>query len=182
MSTPAVRGIIREVGAEVEVVQPIGIILQVLGLALVGDLASHEHVGAVADRQCEGGELFDEQHADAIVGETADDRDQALDHGRRQAERHLVEQQHTRSVDQRPRDHEHLLLTARQERGARVAAVLQLGEQVEPGVDLRSRRAHEEVLLDGQVREDRPTLFDVCESEAGTRAARCLGDVVVAED
>jgi hypothetical protein len=56
--------------------------------------------------------LLDQQHGDTAIQDLRHHRVDALDYHRRQAEGHLVQQQHARVGDQRPADGDRLLLAA----------------------------------------------------------------------
>ena len=80
------------------------------------------------------GELLDEQHPDALGGEPGDDGDEPGDDHRRKAERQFVGQDIARTVDDRLREHHHLLLAARERAGARAQLFAQFGECFERGL------------------------------------------------
>jgi hypothetical protein len=122
-------------------------------------------VGLAGQAQRHRRELLDQQHAGPGVRDTADDRDQAADHDRRQAQRQLVDQQVTGRADQGLGQHDHLLLTAGQGAGQGGEPPLELREQVEDPVKaghlLGPRQGvagHAQVVLDGQVGEQ-PAAF-----------------------
>jgi hypothetical protein len=96
---------------------------QVAGGAGETDLAALHDVGVVGQAQGHGGELLDEQHAGAALGDGGDDRDQPADHDRGQAQRQLVDQHVARLGDQGLGQHDHLLLAAGQRAGQRGQAL-----------------------------------------------------------
>src|SRR5713101_1631453 len=71
------------------------------------------------------GELLDDENGQPLTGEVGNPFVELLDDERRQAHRQLVEQQQRRARCQRPRDGEHLLLTARECAGELAAALPQ---------------------------------------------------------
>ena len=111
-----------------------------------------EHVGAVGDLQCELHVLLDEQHRVAeLVGErrTTGSRRSTID--RREAQAHLVEQEHPRAATSARADREHLLLAARQEPGPPRAQLAQRREILEAPRRRGARRGAEaQVLGDGE--------------------------------
>ncbi len=111
--------------------QQVGVVAQLGGGARVLDLATLDHVRRGGQRERHVGELLDQQHAGAAVGDALDHRHQALDDDRRQPERELVDHHHLRLRRQRLCQHDHLLLAARQRPGGGVEPALELGEQLE---------------------------------------------------
>ncbi len=116
-----------------------------LRVARVLDPPALHHVGAVGQPERERRELLDQQHPDAGLGDRADRRDQALDDDRRQPQRQLVDDHEPRLRDERLREHDHLLLAARQRARLRAEPLLELGEQLErpraAGLGLRAPTA-----------------------------------------
>jgi len=100
-----------------------GVLAELAGRAGEADPAALHDVGVVGQAQGHGGELLDEQHAGAGVGDGADDRDQPADHHRGQAQRQLVDQHVARLGDQGLGQHDHLLLAAGQGAGQRGQAL-----------------------------------------------------------
>jgi hypothetical protein len=124
-------------------------------------------VGVVGQAQGDGGELLDQQHAGAGLGDGGDDRDQPADHDRGQAEGQLVDEQVARLADQGLGQHDHLLLAAGQGAGQGGQALGQLREQFQDllaaGLGLLAGQGvagHPQVVLDGQVREQAAALGD----------------------
>src|SRR5215217_1367604 len=68
-----------------------------------GDLAEAQHEGLVRDRERLRSVLLDQQDRKPGALELGDHREDALDDGRRQAERRLVEQEQARARHQRAR-------------------------------------------------------------------------------
>ena len=90
------------------------IVAQLFAGAGEHQLASLQYQSGFCQRQCQRGELLDQQNADAVLrndlyclGEPADDR-------RRQPEGQFVNQEVARPRDQPLGDHDHLLLAAGQ--------------------------------------------------------------------
>jgi hypothetical protein len=124
-------------------------------------------VGVVGQAQGDGGELLDQQHAGAGLGDGGDHRDQPADHDRGQAEGQLVDEQVARLADQGLGQHDHLLLAAGQGAGQGGQALGQLREQFQDllaaGLGLLAGQGvagHPQVVLDGQVREQAAALGD----------------------
>ena len=139
-----------------------------------------EHVGPLGDVQGKGHVLFDDEHARTEgVGGRAQHRQQPLDHDRRQAEAHLVDDQHARLRDQRATDGEHLLLATGQQPGLAAEALAQLGQQVEHLVvagDVTAAR-DAQVLVGGQVVEQRAIFGHQREAAAGDPVGRLATDL-----
>ena len=114
-----------------------------------GDLprgAAHHDAAVVEDRhrvsdlERQADVLLDEHHRAPVVGrDLADRAEQALDDDRREAHAQLVDQQHLRSLDQRPRHREHLLLAARERAGAQLPPRLERGEERRASIVVRGR-------------------------------------------
>src|SRR5205823_5698906 len=119
--------------------------------------------------------LLDEQDRHAALADLAERLEQALDDGRREPERRLVEQEHVRACDERACDRELLLLAAGE--GARVARreIPYDGEErLDPrdvgGGTVGAAPAGEpelQVLGHGQRAVDVPPLGDERDAEAG---------------
>ena len=76
--------------------------------------------------------LLDEDHAcPGLVRDTAHDRQQPLDNDGCQTETHLVDHQHFRVADQRPRHSEHLLFATREQASATMLQRGKSRQQVE---------------------------------------------------
>ena len=97
----------------------------------------------------------------------ADDRDQAADHHRGQAQRQLVDQHVARIGDQGLGQHDHLLLAAGQGAGQRGQPLAELREQLQDllpaGLGLLAGQGvagHAQVVLDGQVGQQAAALGD----------------------
>jgi hypothetical protein len=99
------------------------VVAQVGGGAGEADAAALHDVGVAGQAQGDGGELLDQQDAGAGFGDGADDRDQAADHHRGQAEGQLVDQHVARLGDQGLGQNDHLLLAAGQGAGQRGQAL-----------------------------------------------------------
>ena len=122
--------------------------------------------------------LLDEQDRETTLADVGECLEDQVDHTRSEAERRLVEEQHLRIRNQRPRDRELLLLTARQRPGLSAAGFLDDGKQV---VDLShvlgdavsttpAGKPEPKILLDCQLGEDAPAL----PARARRRGGRCL--------
>src|SRR5215470_1433752 len=120
-----------------------------------------EQVRVVSDLERLARVLLDHEDGQAPRVDLPDLLEETLHDFRREAERRLVHDQEPRLRDQRARDREHLLLTARERAGELAAALAQAWEQPEDLVDARGERrpvapderAHLEILVDGQRRE-----------------------------
>src|SRR5262249_4418410 len=108
---------------------------ELLGGAGVANAPALEHIRGVREREGQMRELLDQEHPRARRGHRLDRRHEALDDDRREPERELVYEQHARTGDERLREHEHLLLAARQQTALRRPALLELREQAERIVD-----------------------------------------------
>ena len=89
-----------------------GSALNSCGRSLEHGLALDQNDDAVRDRGDVGHALVDQQRRDAALTHQANGLPDLLAHERRQAFGRLVEDQHARIGQQRPRDCEHLLLAA----------------------------------------------------------------------
>jgi hypothetical protein len=146
-------------------------------------------VGVVGQAQGDGGELLDQQHAGAGGGDGADDRDQAADHHRGQAQRQLVDQHVAWLGDQRLGQHDHLLLAAGQGAGQGGQPVGELGEQLEDpgpaGLGLLAGQGvagHAQVVFNAQVGEQAAALGDDRDAGLADAFRAPAGDVVVVEE
>ncbi len=104
------------------------------------DRAALHDVGAVREPERERRELLDQQHAGAGLGDRPDRRYEPVDDDRREPERELVDDHEPRMGHERLREHDHLLLAARERAGRIVEALLELGEQLERALALGRRR------------------------------------------
>ncbi len=83
--------------------------------------------------------LLDDHHGTAVLlGDAADRVEERLDHERGEAHAHLVDEQHARLLDERPRHDEHLLLATGEGPDLQVPALLERGEDVEHVAWLRA--------------------------------------------
>jgi hypothetical protein len=147
-------------------------------------------VGVVGQAQGDGGELLDQQHAGAALGDRGDDRDQPADHHRGQAQRQLVDQHVARLGDQGLGQHDHLLLAAGQGPGQRGQALAELGEQLQDllaaGLGLLTGQGvagHAQVVLDGQVGQQAAAFGDDRDARAADPFRAPAGEVrLVQED
>src|SRR5438046_210930 len=121
-----------------------------------------EHVGAARRREREARVLLHGEHGQPLVlVQLADDVVEAGDDERREPERRLVEQQEARTLHERPRQRELLLLAAAQRPGRlpaplgedRKAPQHALAVGLDAGTVPSHVRAEAEVLLYGQLRE-----------------------------
>ncbi len=81
--------------------------------ARVPQLAPFHHVGATGEPERDGGELLDEEDADARLGDGPYHRNQVAKNDWSEAERQLVDKHEPRLGHQRLSQHDHLLLPAR---------------------------------------------------------------------
>jgi hypothetical protein len=165
-----------------------GVGAQVGGGAGEADLAALHDVGVVGQAQGYGGELLDQQHAGAGLDDRADDRDQAADHHRGQAQRQLVDQHVARLGDQGLGQHDHLLLAAGQGAGQGGEPLFQLGEQFQDllpaglGLVFGQRVAgHAQVVLDGQVGEQAAAFGDDRDAGLADPLRAAAGEVLPVE-
>ncbi len=86
-------------------------------------------------------ELLDQEHADAVRGDSLERRHEALDDDRREAERELVDEDDLRLRDEGLGEHDHLLLATREQARRDAPALLELREELERVRDARSSRA-----------------------------------------
>jgi hypothetical protein len=145
-----------------------------------------EHDRGVGDLQRALDHLLDQQDRRALRAQMHDGVQQLVDDRRREAQRRFVEHQQSRLVHQRLCDREHLLLTARENAGARRAAFLQDREQrvdalvAQRGVGLGKPRAPQterKVVLHRLAAEQAPTFGHVQQPTADDR--RRLGAAYV---
>src|SRR5207248_4893396 len=119
--------------------------------------------------------LLDEQDRDAVGADLRERLEDALDDGRREAERRLVEQQHLRLRNQGARDRELLLLSAGERSGAAPPELPQDREElvdplqvaVEAAAAAARGESEPQVLVHGQPGEDVTSLGH--ERDAGAR-------------
>src|SRR5439155_7344577 len=159
----------REVGGR----QPLG----VEGVARADgqpQLAVREHVRAIGERRGERGTLLDEEDRDTAFADLAEGAEDRVDDGRCEAERRLVEEQHVGAREQRPRDRELLLLTAREVAGVPAAKVVHDREELVDPLQVAfeavaaapAREAEAQVLVHRQPGEDVAALGDECDPGA----------------
>ena len=123
-----------------------------------------ERDGVLGDPQCHRRVLLDDDDRGPLLVDLFDDRPDAADHLRREAQRRLVEQQELRAGHQRPADREHLLLPAGEQPGACVARSASTGNSSGRARGPRShprvarQPAGPQVLLDGHPGEDLASL------------------------
>ena len=130
--------------------------------------------------------LLDQEHRDAGRFQRLEPGVKAIDDQRRQAERHLVEQQEVRVDHQRAPDRRRLLLAARQCARERAAAILEIGKglhhRVErPGARPAGGAREQEVFLDRQAGEQAPAFGHQREPERGARVSASCADVLALE-
>src|SRR5918994_338605 len=94
----------------------------------VSHLAVHHDRRPVGDAEHRPGELLDHQDRDALARHLPHDLVELLHHDRCQPHGQLVEDEHRRVGDQRPRHRQHLLLATRQQPRQLGAALAQLRE------------------------------------------------------
>src|SRR6185369_11607519 len=146
--------------------------------AAVDDAAVVHHCDAVAERLRDGEVLLDEEDRRLRALQLPQRRDQVLHDRRREPLARLVDQQQPPRLDDRARDREHLLLSARELACRMEPELLQRREEPEQPVEPRrvelleaARRARREqhVLGDREVAEDAHVLRDVGDAEVGDR-------------
>ncbi len=152
-----------------------------------GALENHppqlHHVGAVGDPQPGAGVLLDEQDG-GLLAHGGDHPEHLGHHQRRQPQRRLVEQHQPRAGHPGPRDGQHLLLTAREQRRRLLAP---LGEDREAGGQLVQVAldvavaprvgAHFQVLEHGHAAEDAAALGHVGDAAGGDGVRGQAGQV-----
>src|SRR4051812_4004040 len=143
-----------------------------------------QHVATIGDGERNLDVLLDEQHrASTLPRVLGDNRQQSFNDDRRQAERHLVEQQQPRSASESTSQREHLLLTTGQQADASIGQLDQRREvlvsdfRVEPFGAV----AETEVLGDGEAEEDATALGHVGDAELGARRRRTARQVLAVE-
>ena len=77
------------------------------------------------------GELLDQEHPDALRGDSLERRHEALDDHRCETERELVDEDDLRLRDESLGEHHHLLLAAREQARRVLPALLELREELE---------------------------------------------------
>ena len=149
---------------------------QIGGETVEADRALLEEVGAIGGVERGVHRLLDDDHGDALRMEVPHHIEQLLDQEWAQTQRQLVDHQHLRLDEERHRDGEHLLLTARQAGGGFVEPIAERGEEVEHALGRRvdggavaaaHPRAHPEVVAHAERREDAPPAGYVHEPEGG---------------
>src|ERR1019366_5355807 len=115
----------------------------------------------------------------SLVGELADDRQQALDDHRSEAQAELIEQQEFRLPRQGAGDRAHLLPAAGEQAGAAILQAAQSREVLEYPFDIGALDAQTEaeVLGNGESEEDAAAFRDVRDSESGSPGGRDAGEV-----
>jgi hypothetical protein len=132
----------------------------------VGDAAVQHDGGPVGDAEGGLGELLDQHDGHARPGDLGHQLVELGDDDRGQAHGDLVEQEDLGLPGQRPRDCQHLLLTAGERARHLAATLLEPGELlVRPGfhlgrADAVAVRRHAQVVPDDEVREDATALGD----------------------
>ena len=180
-SSPAARR--RSLGVHAE--QPpreVVVVEDLAGDAGVHDAPAADHDRAVGEPAHDLEVLLDEQDRDDLgrleqrVGDLGDDL-------RREALGGLVDEQELVVVEERSRDRDHLLLTARERAGHLVAALHEIGEQ---RVDELAARialplGQREVLGDGQLREDLAVFGHVADAALDDAVGRQAVDALAGE-
>src|SRR5579883_2823374 len=153
-------------------------------LAGIDHLAVVEHIGAVGNLDRGAHVLFDQQHRDAFLTGGDDHLEDFLHDQRRQALRRLVEHQQLGIEQERARDREHFLLTAR-ELAALVGFALRQPRKelvdARNGPRPRSVDRYHEIFLDRQVCENPASFRHIADADAGEAEGRPVGRGV-AED
>src|ERR1019366_9078993 len=155
-----------------------------LGGSGCDDLSMSEHVGAVGDLEAEPHMLFDEDDRRlALVGELADDRQQALDDDRSEAQAELIEQQELRLPRQGAGDREHLLLSAGEKASAAILQAAQSRKVLEYPfyIGALDAQTQAEVLGHRESEEDAAAFGDVRDAEPGSLGGRHAGEVGAGE-
>ena len=151
---------------------------ELVGRTVHDDLAGLHDVAVVGDRECHDGVLLDQQDRDALLVDVDDGVANLLDQLRGESQRRLIEDQQAGVGHEAASDRQHLLFAAREVAGHRLAPVGQqgehrhhpvvcLGDGLPVAVGVRPGR---QVLIDGQVGEDAPTLENL--RDAGTHPLR----------
>src|ERR671925_1221277 len=128
------------------------VLLQLRARARQGDASDLEHVRGLRELQRDVRVLLDDEHRQALLlVQLADDAEDLRDEQRRETERRLVEEQQPRTLHERAREREHLLLAAAERAGLLVAALLEPGEIAEHARDVVLRRAAPCVRAEAEV-------------------------------
>ena len=118
----------------------------------------------------------------------SEDRHEALDNERSEAERQLVDEDHRRAGHEGLGEHDHLLLPTRQRTCRRVPPLLQLGEQLERvlgallgRVAVEHVRRHPKVVGDGELGQQAAAFGNDGEAGLANLFGTTTGEVAVAE-
>ncbi len=146
-------------------------------------------MAAVGERNCALRALLDEEHAPSRAVLIASSViEQHVDDARREAERRLVEQEHERVGDERPRDRELLLLPAGELAGRAPPIVAHDGKQLVRAlhrglvaVRAAAGKPEAQILLDAQLGEDAPPFGHERDPGAGDVLGGPAAEIPVAE-
>jgi len=139
-------------------------------------------VGAIRDAKRLGDVLLHQEDRHAPFQQPGQDVVEALDEGRRQAQRELVEEEDAGIGHQRPADRDRLLLATREVDGRPAQPLPHPGEELDDLVDVpaalpRPGGSDQQVLSERQGGEEPSSLGDEDDAEGDPRVRRQLGDV-----
>src|SRR5574337_1711119 len=152
----------------------------------IADTAMLHHEKPVGKGRGEAEVLLDKQNREPFALEFGDRPADLLNDDRSKTFGRLVEHQEARAGAQDSRDGEHLLLAARQLSAAARKPLAQIGEERENALfahraGFLDRGRQEQVLLDGEAREDRALLEAERDSERRDELDRQPDDLSAAE-
>src|SRR5271165_93779 len=152
----------------------------------VDDLSVLHDEEAIGQSRGEAEVLLDQEDGEAVALELGDGAADLLDDDRRQALGRLVEHEKARAGAQDPGDRQHLLLSARELAAAARKPLAEVGEERidalgahAPGLGDLGRQ--EQVLLNGEAREDRSLLRTERDAEPCDPLDRQSDELAVAE-
>src|SRR5216683_2488545 len=165
------------------------VLLQGLRRAVHDETAVLDEIGVADDVERRGGVLLDEEDADPVLVEAADDAKDLVDQEGRKPEARLVQQQQLGRGHQRATDRQHLLLAAgeiarlgraplREPREIAVDHVLELRDAAAVAMH---RTRGDEVLVRRQMLEHAPALEHMGDAESDAVGRRQRGDVLALE-
>ena len=125
--SPSLAGVVR-VDAHVGALENGGVVDEHVRTLTQDDLAADEHDDHIGDAERDRRELLDEEHGRPRLRRLLDHPRQAFHDERGETEGDLVDQQTRRSGDERPGQHEHLLLAAGEFAGPDAGPFGQFGE------------------------------------------------------
>src|SRR5439155_2926283 len=142
--------------------------------------AAAQHVRAMGDLDRTGGVLLDEEHRHTLPVQLLQALEDAVDDQRRESKRRLVKEQEARTREERPRNRQLLLLSARERRGAPAEERAECRKPVAHLRDVRvgmaavlpGRGSDAQVLADRETAEDPAVLGHECDATAKDRVRR----------